>query len=105
LNEKIERQQGELNKKTSEAQAAEEGLEIAVAAFQKAADEAQLEKTELTSVLEDLKRSVESAKQNLEDLEKRREEALQAWIETRDALIKMHAEATASLSESGVSIY
>jgi len=104
LNDKIEKQQNELNKRASETQAAEKGLEIAVAAFQKAAEQAQLEKEDLTAVLEELKKSVENAKQNLEDLERRREEALQAWVEARDALLKMHAEATSSLSENGAAL-
>jgi len=104
LNEKIEKQQNELNKKTSEAQAAGTGLEIAVAAFQKAAEEAQLEKEDVTAVLEDLKTSVQNGKQNLEDLKRRWDEAKQAWIEARDTLVKMHAEAKASLSETGAAL-
>jgi len=85
---------------TSETEKAQSDMEIAVASFQKAAQDAQLEKTQLTDTLEDLKNKIASANQNLEDLKKRREEAKQAWISARDTLEKMHAEATASLAQS-----
>jgi len=104
LDEKVKQAADALEKMTAETETAQSNMEVAVASFQKAAQDAQLEKTDLTDTLEDLKQQVEKANQNLEDLKKRREEAKQAWISARDTLETMHAEATASLVQSRASL-
>jgi len=104
LDEKVKQAADALEKMTAETETAQSNMEVAVASFQKAAQDAQLEKTDLTDTLEDLKQQVEKANQNLEDLKKRREEAKQAWISARDTLETMHAEATASLAQSRASL-
>jgi len=104
LDEKVKQAADALEKMTAETETAQSNMEVAVASFQKAAQDAQLEKTDLTDTLEDLKQQVEKANQNLEDLKKRREEAKQAWISARDTLETIHAEATASLAQSRASL-
>merc|ERR1719444_349090 len=98
LDEKVTQAADAMERMAKETEIAQSNMEVAVASFHKAAQDAQLEKTQLTDILEDLKLEIEKAKQNLEDLKKRREEAKQAWISARDTLERMHAEATASLA-------
>jgi len=100
LDEKVTQAADAMERMAKETEIAQSNMEVAVASFHKAAQDAQLEKTQLTDILEDLKLQIEKANQNLEDLKKRREEAKQAWISARDTLERMHAEATASLVQS-----
>jgi DNA repair exonuclease SbcCD ATPase subunit len=105
LNDKIQTAQDELNKRTAEVTKAQDGLAEATGACMEAAKNWDLEKEDLTNVMQELETSVVNAKQNLEDLKRKREEARLAWIETRDALVKMHKEATTSLGETHAGLY
>jgi hypothetical protein len=105
LNDKIQTAQDELNKRTAEVTRAQDGLAEATGACMEAAKNWDLEKEDLTNVMQELETSVVNAKQNLEDLKRKREEARLAWIETRDALVKMHKEATTSLGETHAGLY
>jgi len=105
LNDKIQTAQDELNKRTAEVTRAQDGLAEATGACMEAAKNWDLEKEDLTNVMQELETSVVNAKQNLEDLKRKREEAKLAWMETRDALVKMHKEATTSLGETHAGLY
>lgn len=105
LDDKIQTAQDELNKRTAEVTRAQDGLAEATGACMEAAKNWDLEKEDLTNVMQELETSVVNAKQNLEDLKRKREEARLAWIETRDALVKMHKEATTSLGETHAGLY
>eukprot|EP00419_Tripos_fusus_P011660 CAMPEP_0172654676 /NCGR_PEP_ID=MMETSP1074-20121228/76_1 /TAXON_ID=2916 /ORGANISM="Ceratium fusus, Strain PA161109" /LENGTH=667 /DNA_ID=CAMNT_0013469143 /DNA_START=89 /DNA_END=2092 /DNA_ORIENTATION=- len=105
LNDKIQTAQDELNKRTAEVPRAQDGLAEATGACMEAAKNWDLEKEDLTNVMQELETSVVNAKQNLEDLKRKREEAKLAWMETRDALVKMHKEATTSLGETHAGLY
>jgi len=95
LDKKVASATDAMEKAAGEMKAAQDQLESAVATFKQAEDAATLEKQELVDLVNTLEQQVSEAKQNLEDLEKKVQEAKKAWKISSETLLTQHAKASA----------